>query len=210
MIRIVIADDHSVVRRGIREILADEADMEVIAEACTAQELLDLLSTQRCDAVVLDIGLPGRSGLEVLDQLRQGRPSIPILIHTMHPEEQFAVRAFRAGAAGYLTKDSAPAELVKALRRIVSGGKYVGASLAEQLAASMDVRSAAPAHEALSDREFEVFRFLASGKTVSEIAEQLCLSVKTISTYRTRILQKMNMHNNAELMRYALHEKLVD
>lgn len=210
MIRIVIADDHSVVRRGIREILADEADMEVIAEACTAQQLLDLLSTQRCDAVVLDIGLPGRSGLEVLDQLKQGRPSVPILIHTMHPEEQFAVRAFRAGAAGYLTKDSAPAELVKALRRIVSGGKYVGASLAEQLAARMDVRSAAPAHEALSDREFEVFRFLASGKTVSEIAEQLCLSVKTISTYRTRILQKMKMHNNAELMRYALHEKLVD
>ncbi len=210
MIRIVIADDHSVVRRGIREILADEADMEVIAEACTAQQLLDLLSTQRCDAVVLDIGLPGRSGLEVLDQLKQGRPSVPILIHTMHPEEQFAVRAFRAGAAGYLTKDSAPAELVKALRRIVSGGKYVGASLAEQLAARMDVRSAAPVHEALSDREFEVFRFLASGKTVSEIAEQLCLSVKTISTYRTRILQKMKMHNNAELMRYALHEKLVD
>jgi two-component system, NarL family, invasion response regulator UvrY len=210
MIRIVIADDHSVVRRGIREILADEADMEVVAEACTAQELLELLPRQRCDAVILDIGLPGRSGLEVLDQLKQGRSTVPILIHTMHPEEQFAVRAFRAGAAGYLTKDSAPAELVKALRRIVSGGKYVGAALAEQLAASMDMRSVAPAHEALSDREFEVFRFLASGKTVSEIAEQLCLSVKTISTYRTRILQKLKMHNNAELMRYALHEKLVD
>lgn len=210
MMRILIADDHSVVRRGIREILADQPDMDVAGEACTAHELLDILKNQVCDVVVLDIGLPGRSGLEVLDQLREQHPKIPVLIHTMHPEEQFAVRALRAGAAGYLTKDSAPTELVQALRKITSGRKYVGAALAEQLATSMDMRSVGPLHEALSDREFEVFRCLAAGQTVSEIGQQLSLSVKTISTYRARILVKMKMKNNAELMRYALHEKIVD
>lgn len=210
MIRILIADDHAVVRRGIREILADEVDMDVAGEACTVQELLGLLRRQVCDAVILDIGLPGRSGLEVLDQLKEEHPKLPVLIHTMHPEEQFAARAFRAGAAGYLTKDSAPTELVQALRRITSGRKYVGAALAEQLAARMDVHSATPLHEALSDREFEVFRCLATGQTVSEIGEKLSLSVKTISTYRTRILDKLKMKNNAELMRYALREKIVE
>ncbi len=210
MIRILIADDHSVVRRGIREILADQADMDVAGEAGTAHEVLDILKKQVCDVVVLDIGLPGRSGLEVLDQLREQHPKIPVLIHTMHPEEQFAVRAFRAGAAGYLTKDSAPTELVQALRKITSGRKYVGAALAEQLATRMDMRSAGPLHETLSDREFEVFRCMATGKTISEIGDQLSLSVKTISTYRARILVKLKMKNNAELMRYAMHEKIVD
>lgn len=210
MIRIMIADDHAVVRRGIREILADEVDMDVAGEACTVQELLSILKKQVCDAVILDIGLPGRSGLEVLDQLKEEHPKIPVLIHTMHPEEQFAARAFRAGAAGYLTKDSAPTELVQALRKIMSGRKYVGAALAEQLAARMDVRSTTPLHEALSDREFEVFRCLATGQTVSEIGEKLSLSAKTISTYRTRILDKLKIKNNSELMRYALREKIVE
>lgn len=210
MIRILIADDHAVVRRGIREILADEVDMDVAGEACTVQELLSILKKQVCDAVILDIGLPGRSGLEVLDQLKEEHPKIPVLIHTMHPEEQFAARAFRAGAAGYLTKDSAPTELVQALRKIMSGRKYVGAALAEQLAARMDVRSTTPLHEALSDREFEVFRCLATGQTVSEIGEKLSLSAKTISTYRTRILDKLKIKNNSELMRYALREKIVE
>jgi len=210
MITIVIADDHAVVRRGLKEILADESDMEIGAEASTAQELLDLVRKRPWDAVVLDISLPGRSGLEVLAELKQERPTLPVLIHTMHPEDQFARRALRAGAAGYLTKDSAPTELVKALRKIVAGGKYVGASLAETLAASMDASAVEAPHQALSDREFEVFRLLASGKTVSEVAEQLSLSVKTISTYRSRILHKMKMKNNAELMRYALQQKVVE
>lgn len=209
MIKVVIADDHSVVRRGLKEILADEADMEVGAEACTSQELLDLVRRQSWDAVILDIGLPGRSGLEVLDDLKHECPSMPVLIHTMHPEEQFAMRALRAGAAGYLTKDTAPTELVTALRKIVAGGKYVGASLAEKLATWMDMRTITSPHETLSDREFEVLRLLASGERVSEIADHLSLSVKTISTYRTRILTKLKMKNNAELMRYALQQKLV-
>lgn len=210
MISIVIADDHAVVRRGLKEIVADEHDMEIGAEASTAHELLDLVRKRPWDAVVLDISLPGRSGLEVLAELKQEQPTLPVLIHTMHPEEQFAVRALRAGAAGYLTKDSAPTELVKAIRKIVAGGKYVGASLAETLAARIDPGALESPHQTLSDREFEVFRLLASGKTVSEIAEQLALSVKTVSTYRNRILRKMKMKNNAELMRYALQQKVVE
>ncbi|HXV68855.1 MAG TPA: response regulator transcription factor [Nitrospira sp.] len=210
MIRIVIADDHAVVRRGLKEILADESDMEIGAEASTAHELLDLVRKHPWDAVVLDISLPGRSGLEVLAELKQEQPTLPVLVHTMHPEDQFAVRALRAGAAGYLTKDSAPTELVKALRKIVAGGKYVSASLAEKLAASMDVKAVEVPHQILSDREFEVFRLIASGTTVSEIAEQLSLSVKTVSTYRGRILEKMKMKNNADLMRYALQQKVVE
>lgn len=210
MIRVVIADDHAVVRRGLKDILADEPDMEIGAEASTAQELLDLVRKQRWDALVLDISLPGRSGLEVLGEVKREQPALPVLIHTMHPEDQFAVRALRAGAAGYLTKDSAPTELVKALRKIVAGGKYVGASLAEALATNMAGGATESPHEALSDREFEVFRLLASGKTVSEIAEQLYLSVKTISTYRSRILEKMQMKNNADLMRYAIQRHVVD
>jgi DNA-binding NarL/FixJ family response regulator len=210
MIRIIIADDHAAVRRGVKDILADEADMEIGAEASTAQELLDLVRKQAWDAVVLDISLPGRSGLEVLSELKQERPSLPVLVHTMHAEDQFAVRALRAGAAGYLTKDSAPAELVKALRKIVAGGKYVGQSLAEKLAVRVDANIDRAPHEALSDREFQILRLLASGKTVSEIADELSLSVKTISTYRSRILGKMKMKNNAELMRYALQHKVVE
>lgn len=210
MIRIIIADDHAAIRRGVKDILADEADMEIGAEASTAQELLDLVRKQAWDAVVLDISLPGRSGLEVLSELKQERPSLPVLVHTMHSEDQFAVRALRAGAAGYLTKDSPPAELVKALRKIVAGGKYVGQSLAEKLAVNVDANSDRAPHEALSDREFQVLRLLASGKTVSEIADGLSLSVKTISTYRSRILDKMKMKNNAELMRYALQHQVVE
>jgi two-component system invasion response regulator UvrY len=210
MIRIIIADDHAAIRRGVKDILADEADMEIGAEASTAQELLDLVRKQAWDAVVLDISLPGRSGLEVLSELKQERPSLPVLVHTMHSEDQFAVRALRAGAAGYLTKDSPPAELVKALRKIVAGGKYVGQSLGEKLAVNVDANSDRAPHEALSDREFQVLRLLASGKTVSEIADGLSLSVKTISTYRSRILDKMKMKNNAELMRYALQHKVVE
>jgi DNA-binding NarL/FixJ family response regulator len=210
MISIVIADDHAVVRRGLKDILADEHDMEIGAEATTAYELLDLVRKRPWDAVVLDISLPGRSGLEVLAELKQERPTLPVLIHTMYPEEQFAVRALRAGAAGYLTKDSAPTELVTAIRKIVTGGKYVGAALAETLAARMDPGALESPHQTLSDREFDVFRLLASGKTVSEIAEQLALSVKTISTYRNRILSKMKMKNNADLMRYALQQKIVE
>jgi DNA-binding NarL/FixJ family response regulator len=194
----------------VKDILADEADMEIGAEASTAQELLELVRKQAWDAVVLDISLPGRSGLEVLSELKQERPSLPVLVHTMHAEDQFAVRALRAGAAGYLTKDSPPTELVKALRKIVAGGKYVGQSLAEKLAVNVDANIDRAPHETLSDREFQILRLLASGKTVSAIADELSLSVKTISTYRSRILGKMKMKNNAELMRYALQQKVVE
>jgi DNA-binding NarL/FixJ family response regulator len=210
MIRVIIADDHAAVRRGVKDILADEADMEIGAEASTSQELLELVRKQAWDAVVLDISLPGRSGLEVLSELKQEHPSLPVLVHTMHAEDQFAVRALRAGAAGYLTKDSPPTELVKALRKIVAGGKYVGQSLAEKLAVNVDANIDRAPHEALSDREFQILRLLASGKTVSAIADELSLSVKTISTYRSRILGKMKMKNNAELMRYALQQKVVE
>lgn len=210
MIRIVIADDHAVVRRGLKEIISTEPDIVIGGEASNAQELLDVVRAQRWDAVILDIGLPGRNGLEVLSILKEEQPKLPVLVLTMHPEDQFAIRAFRAGAAGYLTKDSAPDELVKALRKILTGKKYVSPSLAEQLATWVDPDAARDPHELLSDREYEVLRLMATGQTVSDIAEQLSLSVKTISTYRSRILQKMHLKNNAELMRYALERKLAE
>ena len=209
MINILIADDHAIVRRGLKQIVAEEPDMTVAGEAKTAQQVLDLVRKQQWDVVILDITMPGRSGLEVLKELKQERPKLPVLMLSMHPEEQFAVRALKAGAAGYLTKESAPEELVTALRKVLRGGKYVSPALAEKLAFALATASDRPPHETLSDREYEVLRLIASGKTVSEIAEQLSLSVKTISTYRTRVLEKMNLKNNAELMQYAVTHRLV-
>ena len=210
MIRALIADDHAVVRQGLRLILQETNDMQVTGEAGTGPETLDRARDNTYDVLVLDITMPGRSGFEVLKELRIERPELPVLILSMHAEEQFAVRLLKAGAAGYLNKESAPEELVKAIRKVVAGGRYVSPTLAEKLAFEMDAGSDKLAHETLSDREFQVMRMMASGKTVKEIAAELSLSVKTISTYRARILAKMNLHTNAELIHYAISNQLVE
>lgn len=210
MIRIVTADDHAVVRRGIREIVSSEPDMEVVAEVATAQELLDVVQKRDCDAVLLDITLPGRSGLEVLKELKQGASKLPVLILTMHAEEQFGIRTLKAGAAGYLNKESAPDELVKAIRKVVAGGRYLTPALAEALAVDVVTPSDRPLHHRLSNREDEIFRLLAAGKTVTDVGRQLALSVKTVSTHRTRILKKLHLTTTAELIRYAIQNRLVD
>lgn len=210
MIKILIADDHAIVRRGLKQILAETPDMVVAGEAHNGQELLDKVRDHQWDVVVLDISMPGRGGLDTLKQLKSERPKLPVLMLTIHPEDQYAVRVLRAGASGYLTKESAPDHLVEAIRKVARGGKYISPHLAEKLAFNLESLSEKPLHEALSDREFQVLRFIASGKTVKEIGEELSLSVKTISTYRTRILEKMKMRNNAELTHYAIQQKLVE
>lgn len=209
MIRILVADDHAIVRRGLIQILAEHCDMSVVGEASDAAELFALARAQKWDIVVLDVSMPGRGGLDVLKELKAEFPARPVLILSVHPEDQYAVRALRAGAAGYLTKDSAPAELVNAIRKAMQGGKYVSPSLAEKLAFNLAPDPDRLPHEALSDREYQVLCAIASGKTVSEIAEEMSLSVKTISTYRTRLLEKMNLKNNAELTHYAIQHGLV-
>lgn len=209
MIRILVADDHAIVRRGLRQIVADESDMEVVGEAQTAQKILDLARQEEWDVIVLNISMPGRGGFEALKALKQTHSKRPVLVLSMYPEDQFAVRAFRAGAAGYMTKESAPEELVQAIRKVVRGGKYVSPSLAEKLAAELGEYAERPPHEALSEREYHVLCLLASGKTVTQIAAEMSLSVKTISTYRARLLEKMRMKTNAEVTRYAIEHRLV-
>jgi DNA-binding NarL/FixJ family response regulator len=209
MIRILVADDHAIVRRGLRQIVADESDMEVVGEAQTTQEILDLARQEEWDVIVLNISMPGRGGFEALKALKQTHSKRPVLVLSMYPEDQFAVRAFRAGAAGYMTKESAPEELVQAVRKVVRGGKYVSPSLAEKLAAELGEDAERPPHEALSEREYHVLCLLASGKTVTQIAAEMSLSVKTISTYRARLLEKMRMKTNAEVTRYAIEHRLV-
>ena len=209
MIRILVADDHAIVRRGLRQIVADESDMEVVGEAQTSQEILDLARQEEWDVIVLNVSMPGRGGFEALKALKQTHSKRPVLVLSMYPEDQFAVRAFRAGAAGYMTKESAPEELVQAIRKVVRGGKYVSPSLAEKLAAELGEDTERPPHEALSEREYHVLCLLASGKTVTQIAAEMSLSVRTISTYRARLLEKMRMKTNAEVTRYAIEHRLV-
>ena len=209
MIRIIIVDDHPVVRRGLKQILNGEPDVKVVGEAENAQEAFEIIRTIDCDAVVLDISLPGTNGVEILKQLKYEYKELPVLILSVHPEEQYAVRVMKAGASGYLTKESAPDELVRAIRKIISGGKYISSSLAERLITDIDA-SGKPRHEKLSDREFEIMRMIAQGKPIKTIGEELCLSEKTVSTYRTRLLEKMNMHTNAEIVNYALKNKLIE
>jgi two-component system, NarL family, invasion response regulator UvrY len=210
VIHILIADDHAILRRGLKEILMGELEDAVFHEAGSAQHVLDQIEIHACDLLILDITMPGRSGLDLLRDLQQLRPELPVLVLSMHPENQYAKRVFRAGAAGYMNKETAPKELVKAVRKVLAGGRYVSAELAEKLAADLSANAARLPHERLSDREFEVVRMIASGKTVSQIAEELHLSVTTVSTYRARILEKMGMANNAELMRYAMDNRLID
>ncbi len=209
MIKVLVADDHAVVRRGLRQILAETSDILVGGEASTAAELWQLVERERWDTVILDIEMPGRSGLELLGELKRQHPKLPVLILTVYSEEQYAVRAIRAGASGFLTKESAPNQLVAAVRKIASGGRFITPELAERLASSLAGDSDALPHEALSDREFQVLCMIASGKTVSQIGQELSLSVKTISTHRTRILAKMNMKSNSELTHYAIKSRLV-
>ncbi len=208
--KILLADDHAVVRHGLRQILADEFKRATFGEARNAQEALDLVWKDNWDVVILDITMPGRSGLEVLREIKKSKPRLPVLVLSMHPENQFAVRVLKRGAAGYMTKESAPEELVGAIKKVLAGGRYVSTSLAEKLATYLASDSQQPAQELLSDREFQVLRLIASGKIVSEIAKELSLSVKTISTYRTRVLEKMSLRNNAELMHYAMQHDLLE
>ena len=209
MLDILIVDDHAVVRDGVKRLVDEQLGAAVFGEASTAQEALQLVREAHWDVVVLDISLGERNGLDVLKELQQLRPRLPVLILSMHAEEQYARRAFRAGAAGYITKDSSRAELVTALNKVIHGGKYISPMLAEKLVIDMNRDTGQPLHEALSDRELEVMSLIASGKTVSQIAELLSLSDKTISTYRARILEKMHMKTNAELTHYAIQNKLV-
>jgi DNA-binding NarL/FixJ family response regulator len=208
MIKVLVADDHAVVRRGLRQILSETADIMVGGEAATAPETLQRVRDERWDVVILDISLPGGSGIELIGEIRHERPATRVLVLTMHSEDQYAVRAVRAGAAGFLTKETAPNLLVDAVRKVAAGGRYVSEELAETLASMLAGEAKGEAHEHLSDREFEVMKLLASGKTVSQIAHTLGLSVKTISTHRTRILKKMNMKTNAELTHYAVRRGL--
>ncbi|MFN7949273.1 MAG: response regulator transcription factor [Blastocatellia bacterium] len=208
MIRILVADDHAIVRRGLKQIVMEEPDLEVAGEAQNSQEVLDLIRRQAWDVLVLDINMPGRGGIETLREIRRDHPGLPVLILSVAPENQYAVRAIRAGAAGYLSKDSIPEELVKAIRKVLRGGKYISDAVAEQLALAIDRESDRAPHELLSDREYQVLCLIASGKTISEIARELSLSVKTASTYRTRILDKMQMKTSAELTHYAIRNGL--
>jgi two-component system invasion response regulator UvrY len=208
--RVLIADDHAVFRRGLKETIGEAFPKLIFGEANTALEAVEQVRLHNWDIVILDISMPGKSGLDILDDLRRLRPKLPVLLLSMHPEEQYARRALKAGAAGYLTKESVPDELKLAVRKIVSGGRYVSATLAERLAYDLRSGSEAPVHELLSDREFQVLRMIASGKTVKQIADDIGLSVKTVSTYRARILEKTGLKTTAELIRYAFQVQLVD
>ncbi len=208
MKRILIADDHSVVRRGVKQIIKDEFSSVHIGEASTVPEVYALLSEHKWDLLILDINLSGKNGLEVLKELKQRKSTVPVLVLSMHPEDQFALRSVRAGASGYLTKAGAPEELITAITKILHGGRYVTDTLAEKLANELAGNANKPLHETLSDREYHVMCMIASGKTVSQVAEDLSLSVKTISTYRRRLLEKMNMRTNAELTHYVIDNGL--
>jgi two-component system invasion response regulator UvrY len=210
MIRILIADDHAVVREGLKQILSGTRDLIVADEASNAMEVMEKIQNNHFDVLILDISMPGRSGLDILKELKEQKPRLQVLVLSMYPEEQYAVRVLKAGAAGYLTKESAPSKLITAVRHISHGRKYVNALLAEKIAFDLQEDSKKPLHENLSNREFQVFRMIISGKTVKEIAQILSLSDKTISTYRSRILEKMGMKNNIELTRYAVQHNLIE
>jgi DNA-binding NarL/FixJ family response regulator len=208
--RILIADDHPIFRAGVKEILLKEKDVESIGEADTGHKVLELARKQRWDVVLLDLTMPGKDGLEALQELRRERPALPILVLSAHPEDQLALRLLRSGAAGYLTKDKAPEVLLTAIRKVLRGEKYISESLAEKIALDTVSGATESLHETLSQREYQVMIMLVAGKTAKEIAKQLFLSIRTVSTYRARVLEKMKMKTNAELIRYALQNKIVD
>jgi len=210
MIKVIITDDHPVVRQGIKQILSDYPEIEIVDEANNGEELLQKLKKVECDILLLDISMPGKNGLEILSQIKSDYKNIMVLVLSVHPMEQYALRAMKCGASGYLSKAGLPEELITAVKQLSQGHKYISSSLAEKIAFEVSVGNIDPSYNKLSDREFEVFRLIASGKKMTEIGEQLSLSVKTISTYRERILNKLNMKSNAELVKYALKEKIIE
>jgi two-component system invasion response regulator UvrY len=207
--RILIADDHAIVRKGLRQLILEEYPTSEIGEVSDVESLIALLMKEPWDLVISDISMPGRSGLEALQQIKEIDPRIPVLIMSMHPEDQYALRVFRAGASGYLSKDAVHEELIKAIQMIRNGRKFITPSIAEKLAGALDSASNREPHEYLSNREFDVLKMLAGGKSISEIADQLSLSATTVSTYRSRILEKTGMRTNADLTRYALEKRLI-
>jgi DNA-binding NarL/FixJ family response regulator len=209
MLRILIADDHTVVRKGLRQILQDEFPTAEIDEVPDAEELIKKVMNEHWDVVVSDLSMPGRSGLDALQQIKLSHPALPVLILSIHPEEQYAMRALKSGASGYLSKDTAPDELVKAVQKVLLGKKYISQAIAEKLANSFSSDAELNPHESLSDREFDVMKLLANGKSVSDIAEMLSLSVTTVSTYRARVMLKMNLKSNSDLTKYAIENKLL-
>jgi len=207
---ILVVDDHAVVRQGVRQILSEQFQDSIIGEAASAQEMMEQMRLRQWDVVVLDVGMPGKSGLDALKDLKHASPKLPVLVLSAYPEDQLARRMLKAGAAGYLSKDSAPNELVRALRKILGGGKFVSAAVAELLASNLDDHSEKPLHEQLSDREYQVMCLIAVGKSLKEIADDLCVGISTINTYRARILEKMQLRNNTELTHYAIENRLVN
>lgn len=209
MIRVLIADDHAIVRKGLRQLLTEEFPSARVEEVGDAESLINKALQDQWDVVICDLSMPGRSGLDALRQIRQSAPSLPVLIMSMHPEDQYALRVLKAGASGYLNKESIHEELIRAIRTVMMGRKFITPSIAERLAEAFDPDAGQQPHESLSDREFDVFKLIATGKSVSEIAQQLSLSVTTVSTYRARVMDKMKMRSNADLTRYALEKQLI-
>jgi two-component system, NarL family, invasion response regulator UvrY len=209
MISVMVADDHPIVRAGLKQIIMDDRNLMLAGEASNGADLLEKIRHRDCDVIVMDLSMPGMDGLDLLKQLKIDKPHLPVIILTVHPESQYALRILKAGASGYVTKDSAADELIQAIRKVYRGGKYITPSLAEKIAFALDGDTAKLPHENLSDREYQVLCLIGSGKTVSQIADSLSLSVKTVSTYRSRILEKMQLENNAELIHYALQNGLV-
>jgi DNA-binding NarL/FixJ family response regulator len=210
MIRIVIADDHTIMREGLKHLLGAAGDIEIVGEAQNGFEVIERIRDLQFDILLMDMSMPGKSGIELIKQVRAEKPKLKILVLSMHEEQQYAVRAIRAGASGYLTKESATMQLVEAIRKVAAGGAFISAEVAQQLALGAMPNASGPLHAALSDREFQIFLLIASGKSISDIASQLFLSVKTVSTHKSNILQKMNMTTQAELIRYALTHELLD
>ena len=210
MIRVLIADDHAVVRRGLRQILAETKDIAVTGEAETGFQAIKIARQDTFDVMLLDVSLPDKNGIEVLKQAKKEHPRLAVLMLSMHTEREFAVRALKAGASGYLTKQSAPEQLITAIRHVAAGKKYVSPALAEELANALGGDTEQPLHETLSDREFQTLRLIASGKSLSAISAELCLSPKTVSVYRARLLEKLKLRNNSELTRYAINNRLAD
>lgn len=210
MIRVVIADDHTIVREGLKQILRADPELAIAGEARDGAEVVECVRQLDFDVLLLDMSMPKKSGIELIKQIKNERPKLRILVLSMHEEQQYAVRAIKSGASGYLTKESAPAQLISAIRKVAAGGAFISAAVAEQLALGAMPQTDGPPHTALSDREYEVFQLLVAGKTVSDIASQLNLSVKTVSTHKARLMEKMGMTNHAELIRYALAHRLVD
>ncbi len=210
MIRIALADDHLIVRRGLKQLLSEEVDFQVVAEAADGSETLKLVGESDFDVLVLDMSMPGRSGIELIKLIKAEKPKLPILVLTMHQEEQYAVRAMKAGAKGYLTKESAPEQLVSAIRKVAAGGAFITPAVAERIAMDYGVPQDEASHTQLSDREYQIFELIVAGRNVTAIADALCVSVKTISTHKARILQKMRMSSSADLIHYAIEHALFD